>query len=310
MYIGPDGALYVMDYYRQIIEHPEWLSDSVINSGALYNGHQKGRIYRIAPTNAPKMNWCSQLGLDKATTAQLVQHLTSNNIWWRRTAQRLLMDRKDAITATLLQQLLDTAQSPTATVHALWTMEGLGAIDSVILQKALHHAAVGVRENAIKIAELHISSMPFLAKELLHLQNDGDAKVRYQLLCTLGDVNTSEAAIARQRILMHDIDDKWVQIAALASAQGKELDILQNSIPVLALNPSEGKALFFANCAGVIGLSQRSEDIKRVIAVATTSNNATNEWWQSACLKGLSQALSVKGLPTADFDKEQQALLF
>ena len=52
MYIGPDGALYVIDYYRQIIEHPEWLSEEVIKSGALYNGSDKGRIYRITPTSA------------------------------------------------------------------------------------------------------------------------------------------------------------------------------------------------------------------------------------------------------------------
>ena len=91
-YIGPDGALYVIDYYREIIEHPEWMSDSVNKSGALYNGSDKGRIYRIAPVNAAKMNWCSQLKLGKASTQELVRTLTSNNIWWRRNAQRLLMD--------------------------------------------------------------------------------------------------------------------------------------------------------------------------------------------------------------------------
>ena len=49
MYTGPDGALYVVDYYRQIIEHPEWMGEEVIKSGELYNGHDKGRIYRITP---------------------------------------------------------------------------------------------------------------------------------------------------------------------------------------------------------------------------------------------------------------------
>jgi glucose/arabinose dehydrogenase len=47
MYIGPDGALYIVDYYRQIVEHPEWMAEEVIKSGALYNGTDKGRIYRI-----------------------------------------------------------------------------------------------------------------------------------------------------------------------------------------------------------------------------------------------------------------------
>lgn len=46
-YVGPDGALYIIDYYRQIVEHPEWMSDEINQSGALYNGTTKGRIYRV-----------------------------------------------------------------------------------------------------------------------------------------------------------------------------------------------------------------------------------------------------------------------
>src|SRR5678810_194840 len=61
MYIGPDGALYVVDYYREIIEHPDWMSKSEIESGKLYNGRDKGRIYRISATDAAPANWTSHL---------------------------------------------------------------------------------------------------------------------------------------------------------------------------------------------------------------------------------------------------------
>ncbi|QEC66763.1 dehydrogenase [Panacibacter ginsenosidivorans] len=309
MYVGPDGALYVMDYYRQIIEHPEWLSDSVINSGALYNGHDKGRIYRVTPANAAKMNWCSKLNLAGASTEQLVQYLTSGNIWWRRNAQRLLMDRKDPQTAALLLKLIDTTKSATAIVHALWSLEGMHIIDIATLNMQLHNPVAGVRENAVKIAELHLKEVPQLEKELLALQDDTDAKVRYQMLCTLGDIHDAPAESAKQKILMKDIDDKWLQVAALAAAHGKEYDLLKNSIAAISLKPSDGKALFFANCAGVIGLSQRIDDIKNVIALATKNNTSTADWWQSACLKGLSTALPVKGLPSTNFEAERSLLL-
>ncbi|MEO8710772.1 MAG: PVC-type heme-binding CxxCH protein [Parafilimonas sp.] len=308
MYIGPDGALYVIDYYRQIIEHPEWLSDSVINSGALYNGSDKGRIYRITPTNAAKMNWCSQLKLNEETTAQLVQHLTSNNIWWRRNAQRLLIDRKDAQTIPLLQKLLDTTTTATAAVHALWLMEGFNETNVATLQKALTNSVAGVRENAIQIAELHLKEFPHLEKDLLAMQNDVDAKVRFQLLCTLGNMGDAAAETARQKILLHDIEDKWVQIAALTSSKGKEMALLEKTIPALASKPSEGTALFFANCAGVIGLSQREADIKEIIALAANNNTSSSDWWQAACLKGLTIALSVKGIPQ-NMDAEKILLL-
>lgn len=309
LYIGPDGALYIMDYYRQIIEHPEWLSDSVINSGALYNGHDKGRIYRISPVNAPAMNWCSNLKLEEATTAQLVQYLMSNNIWWRRTAQRLLMDRKDAQTITLARNLFDTTTSATAAVHAIWLLNGFNAITANDLQKAFQNKSAGVRENAIKIAELHIKDFPAMENNLLVLQNDKDAKVRYQLLCTLGEYDDAQSATARQKILMQDIEDRWIQVAALSASKGKEFDMLKNSVATLASKPSDGKALFFTNCAGVIALSQRAADIKKVIALATTNNTIASDWWQSACLKGLTLALSAKGLPAANFDAEKTLLL-
>ncbi|MEX0601281.1 MAG: PVC-type heme-binding CxxCH protein, partial [Rhodothermales bacterium] len=56
-YVGPDGALYVVDYYRKIIEGPEWLSDEVLASGTLYDGTELGRIYRITPIVAPAADW-------------------------------------------------------------------------------------------------------------------------------------------------------------------------------------------------------------------------------------------------------------
>ncbi|MEP6949164.1 MAG: PVC-type heme-binding CxxCH protein [Ginsengibacter sp.] len=307
-YIGPDGALYVIDYYRQIIEHPEWLSEDVINSGALYNGSTQGRIYRVTPTATPKMNWCNKIDLGKASTGELVKTLTSDNIWWRRNAQRLLMDRKDSSSTMLLQQLLDTTTSPTAAVHALWTLEGFHATDAARLAKALHHATPGVRENAIQLAELHLTDFPQIAKELLSLQNDPSAKVRYQLLCTLGNIHNTESEAAQQKILMKDIEDKWVQIAALTSAKGNELALLQKSVQAFS-SASEGKALFLSNCANLIGVSQQADDIKKVIQLATNNNSPKSDWWQAACLKGLSSSVSLKGVPPGNFDADKSLLL-
>src|SRR5690606_13455164 len=61
LYVGPDGSLYVVDYYRQIIEHPEWMGKEVIESGELYNDRDKGRIYRISKSDALAPKWTSGL---------------------------------------------------------------------------------------------------------------------------------------------------------------------------------------------------------------------------------------------------------
>ena len=87
-YVGPDGALYVVDYYRQIVEHPEWMDDETIASGDLQNGRDRGRIYRIAPAGLAAPSWLDEVPLGDAPTDTLVQALHHANAWWRTTAQR------------------------------------------------------------------------------------------------------------------------------------------------------------------------------------------------------------------------------
>src|SRR5690606_41079291 len=103
MYIGPDGALYVLDYYRRIIEHPEWMSDEAIAAGGLSDGIDMGRIYRVSPVDAPGAGWTRGLKLGTASVAELVATLATKNSWWRLHAQRLLVDRKDASAVPLLE---------------------------------------------------------------------------------------------------------------------------------------------------------------------------------------------------------------
>ena len=97
-YIGPDGALYVIDYYRKRIEHPEWTASEFQKDPSEFSlGADRGRIYRIVPDRFQSTT--SKPTLDKADTGQLVALLENQNLWWRRTAQRLLVDgkREDAV---------------------------------------------------------------------------------------------------------------------------------------------------------------------------------------------------------------------
>src|SRR5690606_2019983 len=122
------GALYVLDYYRQIIEHPEWMADDVAKSGAIYNGIDQGRIYRITPKGAPTLDWSNKMTLGEAGLQELVNHLSSPNGWWRRHAQRLLVDRNDKAAVPLLERQVREADNPLARLHALWTLHGLDTL--------------------------------------------------------------------------------------------------------------------------------------------------------------------------------------
>ncbi len=100
------------------------------------NGRDMGRIYRITPTETKAAEWIKGLKLGDATPAELVEHLKSNNYWWRINAQRLLVDRNDKTVVPALIQLTKN-NYPEARLHALWTLEGLDELKPEIIIGAL-----------------------------------------------------------------------------------------------------------------------------------------------------------------------------
>src|SRR5262249_16042750 len=108
--VGPDGALYVLDFYREVIETPLSLPDD-IKKRVNRQSRARGRIWRI--TTAKEGTKPPKVDLSKATGEELVKHLESKNPWWRLTAQRLLLQRKDGKAVEPLRRVL-SSKSATA----------------------------------------------------------------------------------------------------------------------------------------------------------------------------------------------------
>jgi putative membrane-bound dehydrogenase-like protein len=279
MYIGPDGAMYVMDYYRMIIEHPEWMATKHQHSPDLFKGIDRGRIYRIVPDGAGGPLKSIRLG--GASNQELVKELANPVIWWRRNAQRLLMDRNAVDVTADLVRLFQESPSPQGRVHALWTLEGLGKLDAESIRKALADPVPGVRENGIKLAELHL---PALEKDLLAMAADADSRVRYQLLLTLGFVNSPASQSIRERLLFDNLEDKWFQIAAL-SASSDDAPRLFDKAVAMGGPETKGKAMLCGYLAAVIGARQKPAEIEHLLQRLASSS------WQAASLNGLNQGL-------------------
>ncbi len=302
LYVGPDGALYVVDYYRQIIEHPEWMSDEAIEAGGLYNGIDMGRIYRVTPTDAPAAEWIKGLKLGDASSLELVEHLKNKNHWWRINAQRLLVDRNDKTVVPALLALTKDAIKE-ARLHALWTLEGLDELKPEIIVAALKDKEAGIRENAIRLAEIHLQEYPELANALLLLQNDENVKVRFQLLCTLGELNTPAAEQARQKLLFKDINDKWVQIAALTASSAQSGSLLSYVLKNYKVNVPAYASLVerLTNMSGAKG---SAETIQKLIEQSTATGSKSAPW-QGPALSGLAAGLrNRQPSPVSEKDKE------
>lgn len=291
-YVGPDGALYVVDYHRKIVEHPEWMDDETARSEGLQEGTDQGRLYRITPEGTAPAAWMNNLDLGNAPTAQLVEHLQSPNIWWRRTAQRLLVDQQDAAAVDPLKQLLGNSEvSGAARVHALWTLDGLRALTPDALKHALLDPVPGVRENAIVLAEMYVEAHPELWDALLAMQQDPSTRVRFQLLCTLGYLDTARGRDARQQLLTQDIDDPWMQLAWLTAESKVDNALLSDLLPALTATETDGRKTFLGRLADLIAGQGAPEELDQLAAAALAGPAPGASWWQGALLAGMADGL-------------------
>jgi len=215
---GPDGAVYVADFYRFVLEHPEWISPEAQKALDLRAGEDKGRIYRVYPETA-KLRATPRL--DRMNTAQLVAALDSANGWQRDTAQRLLYQAQDKTAVEPLKKLLAENGSAKVRLQALATLDGLGAVDLETLKIAWKDKHAAVREHAVKLAEQRageISEALASAEgltEFASLVEDPAVRVRYQLAFTLGEIEAGGPLLTR--LLVRDYDDEAMRVAVMCA---------------------------------------------------------------------------------------------
>lgn len=200
---GPDGALYVADMYRLVIEHPQWIPIEWQRKLDLRAGQDKGRIWRVAPIETKLRAIPS---LNSQTNEQLVAALSHANGWQRDLAQQLILDRTDPAAIPLLAAVaagqprpIDRTQTSLALgrLHALCTLDGLydheamrPAVRDVLLQllpTVLNDAHAGVRRHAVRICERFPEPSAAIWQRLIERVDDPDAQVRMQLAYSLGE---------------------------------------------------------------------------------------------------------------------------
>ena len=229
---GPDGALWIVDMYRYMIEHPDWLPEEGRKELEPYYraGESKGRIYRIFPTDKsiPRM----PVVKDGCTTRDLVAQLASPNGVVRDKVQARLVstERRDAI--PLLRTMLAENQDPRARLHALATLDGLCKASSQDLKLALSDPHPGVRCLALKVVEAS-SLAPDLVAAATELQADSDSRVKLQLAFTLGELDGAAASEALAA-MMKTTHDPHV-ISALISSLPRHFE---TAVDVLVENDS------------------------------------------------------------------------
>jgi hypothetical protein len=262
--VGPDGALWVSDFYSLVAQHnptPTNLGTCCPNGpGNAYETPNRnaasGRIYRISYKGAPA---AQPMRLDNASAAQLVAALRNDNMFWRLTAQRLLVERGQrdvvpALIALVNDHTIDRLGLNNAALHALWTLDGLGAIKNdpnalKAARNALNHPAGALRRAALMILprtpelENDIFTMGMLPDRraphetgsplAMAQQQDADPGVRLEALLVLSELRPSErAAAALMDVLFvpQNARDPWIPDAVGIAGSKHGLNFLTQVI--------------------------------------------------------------------------------
>ncbi len=270
--LGPDGALYLIDMQRDVIEHPDYIPAKVKETLDLRAGENRGRIYRIAPNGHRA---ASRPVLGEASAAALVPLLGHSNQWWRVTAQRLIVSRQDRSVVGAVRQL-SHGGSPLARLHALWTLRGLGALTEADVMAALEHPHAGLRENALQLAETLLPGSVRFRRALHAMAGDRDVRVRFQTALTLGEIAVDPPLDVLREILLRDLKHRWSRVAVLSSLSRGEDELLGSLMSRATRLESDPRAMTDAlrEVADLTG-ARAGKDLSRVERVLRQMEGAS-----------------------------------
>ena len=291
---GPDGTLYIVDMYRGVIQQrrdiTEYLRDYIV-SRKLETPIGLGRIYRVVHETTTRDTATVAAA---QTPAALVERLAHPNGWWRDTAQRLLVERGATSAAAQIARLAASAADWRARLHALWTLDGLDAIEPAMVITALDDPSRDVRASAVRLAERWIG-VPGHAVHaaLLKRVEDADWAVRQQLAASLGGLPPDERTPAILAVLERHGQDPVALDAALSGISGAEMTVLDQLLKsATAQTPPRESAMIML--AATVARAGGSAPAQRLLA-ALAEDRA--DWQRAALLRGAEIALLGSALP-------------
>ena len=287
---GPDGALYIVDMYRKVIDHPQYVPEA---SRALLDfqaGKERGRIYRVVARNWKGERKPFDLGrMPLRDLARLLEH---SNAWWRETAQRLVVERRDADAIPIVRPLATGGRTGSARIHALWTLDGLHGLQPGDVAQALADADAGVRENAVRLAADRIASSADLLTGVLRLAEDGDARVRFHVALALGGTSDPRAVPALAAIARRDGADEWVRAAVLSSIGGRANEFLA-ALTAAPPPSAASRAAVMQDLGRIFGAGETPE--RCLALIVHIAQSKADEDWQPSALAGVASGLRSRG---------------
>ncbi len=295
---GPDGAVWITDFYREIIEDYSAIPRYLQQQYGVTNGKDHGRIWRLTADEASS---APSSDMSRLSIEELVREVGSDLFWRRETARRLLTERRlgdKARTGTtvLLMLLAKRATEPASVINALHTLDALKTLQAKLLEESLQHNDSGVRRVALQLAERRFDAYPDLLHAALLLVDDIEPIVRLQLALSLGAAHDDRVLPVLAHLARQNAEDPWMTTAILSALDGRGGEMLSE----LLRQPPElehAEHMLEPLCFAIAARRQELELGDAILLVADIDDRNT----KLACLRGIRSSFRVSvAVPLSD----------
>lgn len=287
---APDGSLYVLDMYRETIEHPVSIPEDIKAYLDLESGSDRGRIYRLV---SPGMKRRTVPKLGQASVAELVANLESTNAWNRQTAQRLLWERQEKSAVPLLVELLQKSKTPLGRLHALYTLSGLHALTPELVITAMKDPHPGIREHAARLSESFVATDEKVADALIELAGDSEYRPKFQAALSLGYVPGEKGIEGLKKVARNVGSDADLRIAFLTSVTANAAPLTAKLLHDEAFLKQPAARGLLGDLARIVGARPENAGAVLLLGVATSPSTAAE--LKPAILQAVGEGLGRRG---------------
>lgn len=290
---GPDGAFYVVDMYRAVIEHPQFVPDELKKRPDQRFGDDRGRIYRIIPREGwtkPKPQTLSANEPEK-----LVEHLGDKNLWSRETAARLLYERQSAADSALLHLGLKNSEARIR-LNSLWLLSQHAPLSDERLILALEDSSPEIREAAMMIVSRQSLSLP-LRSRVTKIATSDTARLRFLAALVLSPAERTETEILAKAIFANP-DDLWTRRAILISGANFPEELLSQLLKEKSFVAHAAKSPTAATITTELAnfvIAKKQDDALSAILKQIVALPADAESLQMSCLTAVALGLAKQG---------------
>jgi putative membrane-bound dehydrogenase-like protein len=283
---GPDGSIWITDYYREIIEDYSAIPRHLQQQYGIYAGHDRGRIYRLTHKDALPAPSADLSALDSKA---LAGECASPLFWRRQTSQRLLVERGDRNVAPALRELLTKKNAEASTlITALRTLDQLGALTPSDVQPFISHTDAAVRVHALQLGDRWFSEdegLTLLDAMLAAAAAELNPRVRIQFALSLGEARDPRAFALLARFAREQLAVRWMNAAVLSSLNGRGTEMLAE----LLLDPGSS-AQFLPPLAQSIAARHDEPGLARALTLVAIAKPDTQADLLNALAKGRKNA--------------------